>query len=100
DWSRRREAHRREQVTAQASCESAEEVRRRGRDDDDVGPTCELDVPHRSFRVRVPKIVPNTPARNRLERQWTDELARTMRHDDLNFAAALDEATHELRRLV
>ena len=98
DRRRRGEANCREQVAAETGRQRAQEVRRGGSDDDDIGPARELDVAHRGFRGRIPEVVAHTPPGHGLERQRADELARATRHDDLHFAATIDEAANELGR--
>ena len=94
------EAQRREQVVGEAVREPADEVGRRGRDQDPVGPARELDVSHRRLGGLVPEVGAYRPARERLEGERRDELPRACAHHDLHFGAPLTQATDDFGALV
>ena len=94
------ETERREQVVGEAVREATDEVGRRGRDEDSIGPARELDVAHRRFGGLVPEVGAYRPARERLEGERRDELLRARAHHDLHFGAPLTQATHDFGALV
>jgi|GEM_PF-7010676 len=96
----RRQTKRGQQIIRETMCEPREEIGRRRRDDDLVGPASELDVAHRRLGCLVPQIRPHRLAGDGLEGQRRDEALGAGRHDDLHVTAALDQASDQIGALV
>ncbi len=80
--------------------EAGEEMGARGGDDDDLGPTRKLDVPHRPFGFLVPQVVTDTASGERLERRRADETKRPRGHHNPDLRALGAQTTDDFGRLV
>ena len=94
------EAERRQQVVGEAVRKPGDELGSRRRDDDLLRPPRKFDVPHRSLGALVPQIGPHRLAGHGLKSERGYELLGAARHNDLNFRASFDEATHQVRAFV
>ncbi len=95
-----REAQRRQQVIGEPVREPRQEVGAGRRDQHLVGPARKLDVAHGRFGGVVPQVGADRPARQGLERERRDELARAGGHHDQDLRAAVAQSAHQLGALV
>jgi hypothetical protein len=90
------EDQRGEQVIRPTTGHPRHEVRRSGRDQHEIGPAREFDMPHRGLGRRVPQLRPHLATRNGLERGGRDKALCAGRHDDLHLGTAFAQAADEI----
>jgi hypothetical protein len=90
----------RQQIIGRAARKSLEEIRRGWRDDDGVGPACQLDVAHRGFGLRIEELGAHRLARQCLEGERRHELTCRRGHHHLHFGAGFDQASGQVGRFV
>ena len=89
-----------EQPVAEPRRHPGERVRRRGGDQQEIGPSGELEVVVPGALVGAEELRPDGPARERREGRGADEAPRRVRHDHRDAVALAHQAPEHVDRLV